>query len=202
MSKNKKQSKKTNQRKKQKVASPPITNRFQSWWKDRSFLLRFLGVFILLMSAFYLFYFSPINAKYIHPPILGAQAAIGAFLIGLFESSAEAVGSIIRTNDFSMNISGGCDGLEVTALFVAGVIAFPSTWKEKWKGLGVGLTVLTILNILRFPILYWAGSKVSEELFDFLHIQGGFILFISISILMWGLWIIRIENERKGILSN
>lgn len=201
MSSKKKNTKKDNSPKKQKVNTPTFKARFQSWWEDRSIPLRFLGVFILLMGGFYLFYFSDFNSTYIHPYILSAQASIGAFLIGLFNSSATSMGEVIQTNDFSMNVSGGCDGMEVTALLISSIIAFPSTWAEKWKGLGVGLAILTVLNVLRLPVLYWAGAKVSQELFDFLHVQGGFILFISISILIWGLWIIRILNERKQKLT-
>lgn len=174
-----------------------LKEKLLNWLEDQSVAYRFLGTFILLISTFYAFYFSTFNITKVHPVILNAQANVGAFLINIFDSSVHANGGRIQGNGFFMNVSGGCDGLEVTALLVASILAFPSTWHEKKQGLVKGILVLTILNILRLPVLYFAGAKVSKSVFDFLHIQGGFILFISISMFIWGKWIIDILNQRN-----
>ena len=167
------------------------------WWDNQSIALRFLGLFALLLGAFYAFYYSNFNISKIHPLILNAQAKLGSFLVNLMGQSTSADAQYIGGDGFNMSVSGGCDGLEVTALLVAGILAFPSTWKEKWKGLLYGVGTLTILNILRLPMLYFAGAKGSTALFDFLHVQGGFVIFISITMLLWGYWVIQVLNQRK-----
>ncbi len=172
-------------------------NRLKTFWRNQSISLRFLGRFALMLGAFYVFYYSDFNLTRIHPHILNAQAKVGAFLLRLMGQSAVADGIYINGDEFRMSVSGGCDGLEVTALLIAGILAFPSTWPEKWKGLLYGVGILTVMNILRLPMLYFAGAKGSRSLFDLLHVQGGFVIFISITMLIWGYWVIRVLNQRK-----
>ncbi|MEO1259152.1 MAG: archaeosortase/exosortase family protein [Bacteroidota bacterium] len=169
----------------------------KNWWGNQSTALRFIGLFALLLGLFYTFYYSKLNIENIHPHVLNAQAKLGSFLVNLLGQSTYADAQYIGGDGFNMSVSGGCDGLEVTALLVAGVLAFPSSWKEKWNGLLYGVGILTILNILRLPMLYFAGAKGSRALFDFLHIQGGFVIFISITMLLWGYWVIQVLNQRK-----
>ena len=182
---------------KQKQKSQSIKSRLANWWQDQSIALRFLGTFALMIGGFYAFYFSNFNITHIHPHILYAQAKLGSFFVNLMGQSTQADAQYIGGDGFNMSVSGGCDGLEVTALLVAGILAFPSTWKEKWKGLLYGVGILTVLNILRLPMLYFAGAKGSTALFDFLHVQGGFVIFISITMLIWGYWVIQVLNQRK-----
>lgn len=168
-----------------------------TWWQSQSVALRFLGLFAGMIGLFYAFYYSNFNIQNIHPHILHAQAKLGSFLVNLLGQSTYADGQYIGGDGFNMSVSGGCDGLEVTALLVAGILAFPSTWKEKWKGLLYGVGILTVLNILRLPMLYFVGANGSEAFFEFLHVQGGFVIFISITMLLWGYWVISVLNQRK-----
>ncbi len=191
--------KKKKSRKKKAASQPALSDRLKSWWQDQSVALRFLGLFALLIGLFYTFYFSNFNVANIHPHILSAQAKAGAFLLQLMGQSVMAEDQYISGSEFSMSVSGGCDGLEVTALLIAGILAFPSTWREKGRGLLFGLAILTVLNILRLPALYFAGAKGSTELFDLLHVQGGFVIFISITMLIWGYWVIKVLNQRKMV---
>ena len=184
----KKKSTKKRKKKVEKSSSFNLKKRWTDFWANRSPALRFFGLFLLGMAAFYALYFSPFFAKTVHPPILNFQANIGSFLIGLTGIATDVAGSVIKGKEFSMDISGGCDGLEVTAILVAGILAFPSLWTSKFKGLGFGILALAVLNMLRYPVLYYAGAFGSANLFDFLHIQGGFIIFVSITIIIWGIW--------------
>ena len=176
---------------------PSLPTLLSTWWKDQSTALQFLGLFALLLGLFYAFYFSSFNIQNLQPSILNGQARIGAFLLRLMGQPVQAVNQFINGDKFSMNVSGGCDGLEVTALLIAGILAFPSSWREKSKGLLYGVAFLTVLNIMRLPVLYFAGAKGSMALFDFLHVQGGFVIFISITMLIWGYWVIQVLNQRK-----
>ena len=76
-------------------------------------------------------------------------------------------------------------------------LAFPSSWVEKGKGLLYGVLILTVLNLLRLPILYIVGANGSLALFEFFHVQGGFIVFIGITVFIWCYWIIKVLNNRK-----
>ena len=160
----------------------------------------FALVFVILLVCFYFFYNSELNKSHLQPVVLNLQAQLGTFLINLFDSSVSVHGNVIHGNSFSMELSKGCDGIEVTALLLAGILAFPSNWKEKFKGLFWGVSIIALLNILRIPLLYWAGSRISTELFDLIHVQGGFIFFVSVTILIWAYWIINLINQRQAEL--
>ena len=45
-----------------------------------------------------------------------------------------------------------------------------------------------ILNLIRIAILFIAGKYGSEQLFNILHEQGGFVIFTALSIVIWLIW--------------
>ncbi|MEZ4687633.1 MAG: exosortase/archaeosortase family protein, partial [Bacteroidia bacterium] len=141
-------------------------NQLSRWWKDRSPVLRFLLAFLGLMLLFYLFFYSPLYRNFLEKPFLSAQASISNFLLNLFGYATSAEGGIIRGSDFTVNIKNGCDGLEAMAIFISGILIFPTSLKNKLPGLGLGLVVLFVLNIVRIVALYIAGLYVSEETFE------------------------------------
>lgn len=166
-----------------------IKDRLIAYWNDRSPALRFFASFGGCMALFYAFYFSQFNADYVHKHITSAQASIGAWLVNLFGTGASSSGETISGDGFAVSVSGGCDGLEVTALLVSAIIAFPASWPSKFKGLLGGVALLTVLNIFRLPVLFFAGKNGSQALFDLLHVQGGFIVFVTITILIFAYWV-------------
>ncbi len=201
MASKKNKNSKRHSKKRGTASGPTLRSRLKTYWRNQSVSLRFLGVFALMIGAFYAFYYSDFNLTHIHPHLLNGQANIGAFLLGIMGQPVTAIGETISGDTFRMSVSGGCDGLEVTALLVAGILAFPSSWPEKGRGLLYGVGVLTILNILRLPMLYFAGAKGSQALFELLHVQGGFVIFISITMLIWGYWVIKVLNQRRAMVN-
>ena len=185
------QTKEAKQQQKNVVQKPKMTmkDRFLSFWSSRSPAVRFLSVFLLGMIGFYAFYYSPWYVINIHPLVVGVQAKIGALLTSLLGIDVFTLGPSIKGDKFAMDISAGCDGLEVTAILAMAILAFPTKWIYKLKGLAVGVSLIAFLNVLRFPLLYFTGMRGYNELFDFLHIQGGFIIFIGISLVIWVAWI-------------
>ncbi len=167
------------------------------FWTARSTAFRFSGIFLLCMMLFYVFYYSTFYIANIHPVIVNTQAKIGSFLISMFGHSTETVGSIINGNGFSLDISAGCDGIEVTAILVAGILAFPAFWSSRAMGIVVGVLIISALNLLRLPALFFTGLNGSMNLFDFLHIQGGFVVFVVISIIIWYIWAVWAMNKEK-----
>lgn len=159
-----------------------------NFWKNQSPAVRPMVVFLGSMLVFYMIYLSEFFITNLDPIITGAQANIGSFLTNIFGKSTTAAGSVVSGKDFSMDISGGCDGIEVMAILIAGILAFPASWSARLKGILAGGALLAVLNLLRFPALYFAGASGSMELFDFLHIQGGFIIFVTITIVIWLYW--------------
>ncbi len=154
-------------------------------------LLRFFVVFAVLMVLFYAFYYSEFYTNYVMPPLLGLQAKIASLLLNLMGFGTTALNETVLNHQFRVNIRGGCDGLEGTALFISAVLAFPfASWKSKWRGVVVGVLILGIVNIIRIVILFLSGIYWRSA-FEFLHLHGGVILFTIFSVLLWIIWVNR-----------
>lgn len=153
--------------------------------------VRFLLLFGIGMVLFYLFYNSAFFADYLKTPIVTAQAGITSFLLNILGAGTTAVGTVISGGSAvsAIDIKGGCDGLEATALLLCAVSVFPIDFKYKIPGLIFGLITLVILNLFRLVGLFFAKTHASQTVFDLLHEQGGFVIFTAVSILIWMIWV-------------
>lgn len=177
-----------------KVPSWSLRQTVQSALKDKHPVLKFLLGFVGCMAIFYLMYFSSFYQNQLEYPITQAQAGLGNGLLHLMGYDTKAVGAAIGSNDFSIDIKNGCDGLEAIAILVSGILIFPATKRQKAKGLLWGIGTLLLLNIVRIAGLFVVGLNFSKQVFDIMHVQGGFIVFTLISVLIlftWMNWVIQ-----------
>lgn len=177
-----------------KAPSWSLRQTVQSALKDKHPVLKFLLGFIGCMAIFYLMYFSSFYQNQLEYPITQAQANLGNGLLHLMGYNTKAVGAAIGSNDFSIDIKNGCDGLEAIAILVSGILIFPATKRQKVKGLLWGIGTLLLLNIVRIAGLFVIGLNFSKQIFDIMHVQGGFIVFTLISVLIlftWMNWVIQ-----------
>lgn len=156
--------------------------------KDRHPILKYLLGFMGCMAVFYLVYFSSFYQNYFEKPLVYGQAVIGNLLLHLLGHDTKVVGSAIANTDFSVDIQNGCDGLEAIAILVSGILIFPASRKKKITGLLWGVGVLAVLNLLRIAGLFLAGLYFSKPVFEILHVQGGFIVFTMISVMLLFIW--------------
>ena len=178
-----KQQKKKKSKKQLKSKPSFLTN----YWQEKSPVFKFIAAFAACVLVFYAMYYSVIFEDYMKTPLLQAQASVSAVLLNLFGMSVAATGDVLAGAGASVKIAGGCDGLEATALLLAAILVFPIPFKYKWPGLLAGLTVLSILNVIRIAglyvvKLYWPSA------FDFMHVQGGLYLFSFFTILLMLIW--------------
>lgn len=177
-----------------KSSSWSISQVLQSALKDKHPVLKFLLGFVGCMAIFYLMYFSSFYQTQLEQPITQVQAILGNGLLHLMGYNTQAVGAAIGSNDFSIDIKNGCDGLEAIAILVSGILIFPATKRQKVNGLLWGIGTLLLLNIIRIAGLFIVGLNFSKQIFDIMHVQGGFIVFTIISVLIlftWMNWVIQ-----------
>lgn len=170
------------------VAAPNILQATKNWFTDRAPVVKFLLGFLLCLLLFYVFYYSSIYRNHIEIPLLNLQANLSNILLHALGYSTHVVETTIMGGGFSVNIKGGCDGLEAMAILISGILIFPTPFRLKIPGLLLGIALLALLNLLRIAGLYMAGFHFSQTVFDILHIQGGFIIFTMISVLFWFIW--------------
>ncbi|MEO1260624.1 MAG: archaeosortase/exosortase family protein [Bacteroidota bacterium] len=164
-------------------------NSFNQFLNDRHPIFKFLLGFIGCMVLFYLLYYSSFYKNVLELPFLEAQANISNALLRLLGHDTTVENAMIFSSEFAVNIKNGCDGLEAIAILVSGVLIFPASVKLKLSGITWGVITLFLLNLLRIAGLYLIGLNFSPTVFEIMHVQGGFILFTMISVILLFIWI-------------
>jgi exosortase H (IPTLxxWG-CTERM-specific) len=150
---------------------------------DARFLILF---FAILAAAFTVLALQPVNDRVVVPYTSVVARMSGAALASLGEDIT-VVGCDLRSPRFSVAIYNGCNGLITSLIFVAGVLAFPSTWRAKAIGVVAGLLAIQAINLIRIVALYYTGVLLPDA-FDEAHVVVWQSLVILAGIVLWVVW--------------
>jgi len=159
----------------------------KQYWKSKYSVFKFFSYFLVCIVLFYGIYYSIFFQDYLKDPILFAQTSISAALLSVLGFVVNVQGDSLSGMNILVKLSGGCDGLEATALLLAALSLFPIPFKYKWPGLLVGAITLSLLNIFRIVGLFLV-ALYQPDFFEFMHIQGGLYLFSFVGILIVIIW--------------
>lgn len=138
--------------------------------------------------------------EHILQPLNSATAGSSAWLMSLFGTEADHVGSRIFSEVGSVNIAEGCNSAYATIIFLAGVLAFPTGWSQKLLGALLGVVALFAINLVRvITLVYLSGTN--KKLFDEAHLYIWQFAIILIGGLLWLLWYDKIVNRRPKTAS-
>jgi exosortase/archaeosortase family protein len=149
--------------------------------------VRFVLGFLSLLVLFYVIYTNKFFSDHFLTPYVHFQTWLASVLLTIFGDHAVANGTELSSARTSLNVVKGCDGMEVTALYLIAILMVPFRWSSKWAGIGYGLLVLFMLNLVRILGLYLAQIYWPSG-FETLHLHGGFALFTVAAIVMWVWW--------------
>ena len=159
-------------------------------------LLKIIGIFCLVIIAFYSFWVTDFFKENILEPWTSFNALIAAKLLGVFGYRTEATGFTLSSPQFSISIKEGCDALEPLALFLAGIIAYSTGIRNKLIGFAAGTGVLLFVNFIRIISLFLIGIYW-EAAFEFFHIEFWQVVFILLAVSLLVLWIRWSDKKRK-----
>ncbi len=135
-------------------------------------------------------------------PFLGFNAQLATDIWNLFDNSVSAEGTLISSSDFNFEVTAECTSIGPTAILLSAIIAWPSTIKEKIKGIIVGATALFIINLIRILTLFYIGSHFPNHL-DLFHyyIWQGIIVLLALG--LWAFWMDKmVQSPLPGISDN
>lgn len=165
-------------------ATPPPTE--SSWRRYRREVV-FLTVFaVLLGGSFTLISLHWVNDHVIEPFTAGIARVSGAVL-DLIGQDVTMQGTVIRNSRFAVNIRNGCNGVEAMLIFLAAVLAFPASWRSRLLGLGLGILIIQVVNLIRVVALFLTGIYF-PKLFDASHTVIWQTLVILSGVLLWIFW--------------
>ncbi|MEZ4930691.1 MAG: archaeosortase/exosortase family protein [Saprospiraceae bacterium] len=193
---------KTVTKKKESGFVKKVAGSLAEYWNQKSPVLKFLLGFAACMIVFYIIYLSPFFVDYIGRPILAGQAKISSFLLNILGQGTTANNDLITSSEYSISIKNGCDGLETLAIMLSGIVVFPIAFRLKWPGILYGTLALMVLNFIRIVALFIVGKNFSSDVFDFLHEQGGFVIFTVLGVFLWIIWANWALNKRTELTAD
>lgn len=168
----------------------PRTPKNTGWLGPKRPVFQFVAIFAVLMGIFYALDYTALARETVMPAYLRFNAGVSGSLLGIFEDSVTVTGKSIRSPRYSLSIERGCDAVEPSALFLAGVLAFPATLASKIPGMLIGTLCLMAINLFRIISLFYVGIYWPKA-FHVMHVDVWQALFIFLAILFWTLWALR-----------
>lgn len=159
--------------------------------------LRFPARFLLWATPVWFAIFSPLFT----PPlrrlqVLNAETVAGAASLLGFGGVASGDTVVFGGGTFAYVITDGCTAWAVGTLFLAAVLAYPASWRERGLGLVVGLPGIFVLNLARLVVMGWIGLEW-PGLFDQAH-EFWWQAFIVFAVgLGWLAWARTVEGRRR-----
>lgn len=91
-----------------------------------------------------------------------------------------------------------CGAIEVMAIFLAAVLAFPATWRKKAVGLAAGVPLMYSVNIFRLSFLGVVGALDTEhKWFKFAHEYVWQAVYIVFVVAVWLAWVEYIVKRKS-----
>ncbi|PIE01099.1 MAG: exosortase H [Thiothrix nivea] len=153
---------------------------------------------VVLLVLFTLELLGPVQ-DYVVQPFTQGLAALSAMLVQTFDSQVTAHGIIIQSlkNDAAVAIQPGCNGIEAMICLTAAVLAYPSTWYERFFGLVVGYLAIQVLNIVRIISLFYL-LQWNAQWFEWAHLYAWQALIFLDVLIVFVLWIRWLPSRGKA----
>ena len=132
-------------------------------------------------------------------PWTGIVAKASAIVVHMFDPSVISYGRVLQSaqTGFGVSIEPGCNGVEATIVLVAAMLAFPSSWKMKAWGIGLGFIAVQFVNLLRVVSLFFIGQW-NLEVFEFAHLYMWQALIMLDVLVVWLLWMRVVARQDRG----
>ncbi len=161
---------------------------------QRSQVLFLVKFFAILIAAYLLIAWNPVNDNVI-VPFTAAIARSSGSLLRMMGEDVKVIGTTISSHLFGVNINNGCNGVEAMLILLASIVAFPASLKARAAGLFLGAVVVQILNAIRIITLYLLGAY-QPRLFDLFHTAVWQIVIIMAAIGFFLVWSARVAPAR------
>lgn len=121
-------------------------------------------------------------------PYQRAIATVVAGSLHLFGYEIRQDGRKIESARFSIEITDGCDGIELSLLLAAAILAFPAQAGRKLIGIAAGLAAIAVCNYVRVLSLWLVGTHWRAA-FDFAHFSVWPFVFICFTLVVFVAWL-------------
>jgi exosortase H (IPTLxxWG-CTERM-specific) len=130
-------------------------------------------------------------------PHTAVIARISDRIFNLLGTRTVAAGTIVRAQSFAIDIRNNCNGVFVSAIYLAAVLAYPASWKSRGWGIIMGIPIIYLINLARVVTLFYVGIYF-PRFFDKTHVLIWQSLVIFFALLVWIFWVERFTGAPAG----
>ncbi len=123
-------------------------------------------------------------------------AGISSLVINALGGGTHVVGNTIASDRFALSVVTACTGLFTSAVFTVAVLAYPTGLIAKAIGIGVGISGIFVINIIRLVSLFYIGVHL-PWLFDRAHLLIWQSLVIVFALFLWLAWARKVTNVAR-----
>ena len=162
---------------------------------DRSCWRRFAVFFALLSVSLEVFYFAILLDTAGFEGYLATLARFSGVLLSAVGQEVVVSATQIQGPRFAVEISEGCDAIQICSLLIAAMVAFPTPPLRRLCGIALGVGCLQAANFVRIASLYLIGVHLPDA-FSIMHqwVWPGLLIALTIATwVVWALWETRRE---------
>ena len=153
-------------------------------------IVRFAVVFFLCLLGFSLLSVATALQNHLQLAEQGIAAA-ATWLAHLWGSGATLVnGNSISVSNMTLNINHECTGVFVLFVLASFIAAYPARLPAKAVGIFVGVTVLSLVNVIRIATLVRVVEFYPAAFLYFHEYiwQGAFLMLVTLYAITWVEW--------------
>jgi exosortase/archaeosortase family protein len=160
-------------------------------------VVRFSAIFLLLIAAYAVFFSTPWVERYVHAPMSRLVTVVSAAVLSLF-GQVTVSGTHLEFDGFRAEIVEACNGVLPIYIFLTAVLAFPSTWPEKLRGVLLSVPVILLINLLRVVSLMILGAH-NPDIVERVHIDVWQTAVVVLSMGIWIFWAERFVRPQSQV---
>lgn len=127
--------------------------------------------------------------------LAGVTAKVTAGILKLLGADAAVRGTTVISSYCHFEIIGECTAYYPCAILVASILAYPTSWRRKLLGLGLGLPLLLLVNQGRLVSLCYIHRRPN---FDFWHVMVWQSLIIFFTVMIWIGWVTTLAQRHEN----
>ena len=173
-------------------------SRLKSWSQQQNEILKFLLIFIVLLSVFSFMLEQDSIQRVFVLPHLNQVASLCGSILNRIGTQCDVAQSSVTSTSFSVQIVKGCESIYPTAMLWAAILAYPAKWRCRIAGLIGCAVILFFVNIVRVVTMFYVGTYF-PSIFDFVHIYAWQALFILITLALFLFWAANTSKKRTPV---
>lgn len=102
-------------------------------------------------------------------------------------------GTIMGSGAFEVDVAPACSGAVPMSIYLSAVLAYPASWASRRMGVGLGIGVIFLVNVVRVTALFLIGLYF-QQIFHETHVYVAQALVICVAVALWLFWATRFAN--------